>query len=467
MNDIMTHVVDGYKDVQAEKMLGIFGNPIQHTLSPVIHDTLSDALGLPERYVPFCIEEQELDSCVKQAYEQGILGLNITVPHKQAVMKSLVSVDDAAATIGAVNTLVRVEGGYKGYNTDMPGLARALESEQIELKDKCVIMLGAGGAARAVAYMCVHYGAKEVYIVNRTYARAAEIADDMNRVAGRQCVHACQAENYQTIPNARYLMIQCTSVGLHEKDGLPFPFPDEFYGMAEASVDLIYNPAETPFIKKMKALGVPAMNGLKMLLYQGILAYELWNDLTVEEPLVKQVYAALQKAVYGTGNPKNNLVLTGFMGAGKTTLGKALAQKLGYSFVDTDDYIVQREGMTIPEIFAAKGEDYFRALETTVLQELKEKLHCAVVATGGGLPLREENGRLLMEIGTVYYLKASADTIYERVKGCTNRPLLQCDDPYGRICELMDVRNPIYEKQCHVVIETDGKTMDNVLGQIL
>ena len=214
-------------------------------------------------------------------------------------------------------------------------------------------------------------------------------------------------------------------------------------------------------------MGVPAMNGLKMLLYQGILAYELWNDLTVEEPLVKQVYAALQKAVYGTGNPKNNLVLTGFMGAGKTTLGKALAQKLGYSFVDTDDYIVQREGMTIPEIFADKGEDYFRALETTVLQELKEKLHCAVVATGGGLPLREENGRLLMEIGTVYYLKASADTIYERVKGCTNRPLLQCDDPYGRICELMDVRNPIYEKQCHVVIETDGKTMDNLLGQIL
>ncbi len=467
MNDIMTHVIDGYEEVQAEHLLGIFGNPIKHTLSPVIHDTLSDALGLSERYIPFCVEEQELDSCVKQAYEQGILGLNITIPHKQAVMKSLVCVDDAAATIGAVNTLVRTEGGYKGYNTDMPGLARALESENIALAGSHVIILGAGGAARAVAYMCVSFGAEEVYIVNRTYVRAAEIAEDMNIVAGRTCVHACKAENYASIPRAGYLMIQCTSVGLHEGDGLPFAFSDDFYAMANAGVDLIYNPAETPFLKKMKDLGVPTMNGLKMLLYQGVLAYELWNHLTVEDILIKAVYEKLQKAVYGTDSKRENIVLTGFMGAGKTTLGKALAQKLGYTFIDTDDYIEQREGMTIRDIFAKKGEAYFRTLETTVLQELKERLYHVVVATGGGLPLREENGRLLMELGTTYYLKASADTIYERVKGCTDRPLLQCDDPYRRICELLDERNPIYEKHCHIVLDVDGKTIDNVLGQLL
>ena len=156
--EIMKYAIQGYEDVAAEHLLGIFGNPIKHTLSPVIHDTLSDALGLSERYVPFCVEDEELSHCVKLAYDEGVLGLNITVPHKQHVMETLVDVDIAAKTIGAVNTLVRVEGGYKGYNTDMPGLAKALETEGIALKDETVIMLGAGGAARAVAYICAGAG---------------------------------------------------------------------------------------------------------------------------------------------------------------------------------------------------------------------------------------------------------------------------------------------------------------------
>lgn len=132
--EIMKYAIQGYEDVAAEHLLGIFGNPIKHTLSPVIHDTLSDALGLSERYVPFCVEDEDLSRCVKLAYDEGVLGLNITVPHKQHVMESLVDVDIAAKTIGAVNTLVRVEGGYKGYNTDMPGLAKALETEGIALR---------------------------------------------------------------------------------------------------------------------------------------------------------------------------------------------------------------------------------------------------------------------------------------------------------------------------------------------
>ena len=465
MNDIMAHVIEGYKDVHAEKMLGIFGNPIKHTLSPIIHDTLSDALGLSERYVPFCVEEEELDACVKQAYNQGILGLNITVPHKQAVMNSLVEVDEAAASIGAVNTLVRAEGGYKGYNTDMPGLARALQSEHIELDGTRVIMLGAGGAARAVAYMCVHYGAKEVHILNRTYERADRIAKDMNCVAGRTCVYAYRADEYDKIPQGKYLMIQCTSVGLHEEDTLPFPCSDSFYAMATAGVDLIYNPAMTPFSRRMQELNVPCINGLKMLLYQGILAYELWNELKVDETLIEKAYVALQKAIYGK-QMNENIVLIGFMGAGKTTLGKELAKRFGYNFLDTDEYIENREGMSISDIFEKKGEAYFRKLETTVLMELKETLKNTVVSTGGGLPLRTENSKLLREIGTVYYLKASADTIYNRVKYSTNRPLLNCEDPYGRICELLKVRNGIYEQNCDKVVVTDNQTLEYVIGQI-
>lgn len=460
--DIMDYCTDEYKNVKADKLIGIFGNPIKHTLSPIIHDTLSNIVGLSERYVPFCVKENELDFCMKRAYEEGILGLNITVPHKQEVIKSLVDVDCIAQDIGAVNTLVRSEKGYKGYNTDMPGLAKALESENIVLNGSRVIMLGAGGAARAVAYMCAYYGAAEVYIINRTYQRAADIASDMNRIFKRDVVYALEASEYKKIPKNKYLMIQCTSVGLHEGDGLPFDFDDEIYGMAYAGVDLIYNPAKTPFLYKMCELGVPAINGLKMLLYQGILAFELWNDIKISDTAADIVYLALKDALYGVKR-KDNIVLIGYMGAGKSTVGKALAVKKGYSFIDTDMYIEEREGMTISEIFKVKGEDYFRRLETEILTELKDTLDHAVLATGGGLPLRSENSELLKQIGTVYYLKADADTIYERVKASTDRPLLQCDNPYKRICDMLEVRNPIYEKVCDIRLKTDGCMLEDII----
>lgn len=469
--NVMDLAIAGYENIKAKQYIGIFGHPIKHTLSPVIHDTLSRELKIDERYIPFHVENS-LGEYVKRAYEQGILGLNITVPYKQEVMPYLVAVDEAARDIGAVNTLVRAEGGYKGYNTDMPGLAKALFSEGIELKGEKIIMLGAGGAARAVAYMCMKYGASVVYIVNRTYERAKKLADDMNSIFSEQLSNGCQGvipvsvDTYkETIKKDSYLMIQCTSVGLHREDGLPFALGEEFYGMAKAGVDLIYNPAETPFIKKMKALGVKAINGLKMLLYQGILAYELWNGLVVEDALVKQVYTALSEAVYGTVK-SDNIVLIGFMGAGKSTVGKALAQRNNLSFIDTDIYIEQKENMAISDIFEKKGEAYFRDLETRVLLELKQTMRHTVIATGGGLPLREENSKLLKEIGTVYYLKASADTIYNRVKRSTNRPLLQCEDPYGRVCEMLLMRGPVYEKNCHKIIVTDGKNIDEVIGQI-
>lgn len=296
--NIMNYAIDGYKDIQSEEYIGIFGNPIKHTLSPVIHNTISYELGISERYIPFHITEN-LGDAVKTAFDDGILGLNITVPYKQEVMPYLVDIDPAAKAIGAVNTLVRMEDGYKGYNTDMPGLAKAIESEGIVLKDSKVIMLGAGGAARAVAYMCAHYGASKVYIVNRTFENAKKIADDMNEEFGKDVITPISATDYKTIPTDEYLFIQCTSVGLHQGEGLPLVEDKSFYNMATAGVDLIYNPAKTPFLKLMEELDKQAVNGLKMLLYQGIMAYELWNNVTVNDELSIKVYDALCEAIYG------------------------------------------------------------------------------------------------------------------------------------------------------------------------
>ena len=141
------------------RLLGLLGDPVQHTLSPLIHNTLSDILGINEVYVPFHTHKEGLADAVKGAFELNILGMNATVPHKNEIKASLVDIDEGAAAIGAVNTLVRIANGYKGYNTDMMGLSRELESYGVKLDGKRVIILGAGGAARAVAYMCMNKGA--------------------------------------------------------------------------------------------------------------------------------------------------------------------------------------------------------------------------------------------------------------------------------------------------------------------
>lgn len=150
------------------RVCGLIGNPVGHSISPVIHNTLADLCGIDMVYTTFKVEKGAVDTAVKGAYALDILGLNVTVPHKQEVIGTLESVDPLAEAIGAVNTLVRTEHGYKGYNTDILGLERELEEEQVELKDSPVILLGAGGAARAIAFLCVSKGAKEVVILNRT-----------------------------------------------------------------------------------------------------------------------------------------------------------------------------------------------------------------------------------------------------------------------------------------------------------
>ena len=178
------------------RLLGLLGDPVQHTMSPLIHNTLSDILEINEVYVPFHTHKEGLADAVKGAFELNILGMNATVPHKNEIMASLVDIDEGAAAIGAINTLVRTANGYKGYNTDMMGLSRELESYGVELDGKKVIILGAGGAARAVAYMCMNKGADKVYILNRTIEKAQTIAEDMNGHFCRETMTAMRLGDY-------------------------------------------------------------------------------------------------------------------------------------------------------------------------------------------------------------------------------------------------------------------------------
>ena len=327
--------------------------------------------------------------------------------------------------------------------------------EGVKLDGAKVIMLGAGGAARAVAYMCLKYGADRVYIVNRTFDKAKKIADDMNSAFSCDKIIPLDVKDYYVIPDGRYVMIQCTSIGLHEGDGLPLISDESFFEKAEIGVDLIYNPAKTAFLKLVEECGGKAINGLGMLLYQGVRAYELWNDVEVPEDIVKNVYNALCRVSYDN---TDNVVLIGYMGCGKSTVGSFLSMVYGYDFIDTDKIIEKREGMSTSDIFSKKGEDYFRQLETDLLKELKGKLKNTVIATGGGMPVKEENRPLLKELGKVFYLKASLDTTYQRVSGGTGRPLLdnlEGNTLYKKIKEMTAIRTPIYTEVADVIIDTN------------
>ena len=446
---------------------GIIGNPVRHTMSPLIHNTLADMTDINLVYVPFEVEAEGLKNAVRGAFELGIRGLNVTVPYKSDVIQYLKYVDPMAEAVGAVNTLVRDEAlkGYRGYNTDMTGLYRAMQEEGIELEGEVVVILGAGGVARPTAHLCVNKGAKRVYILNRTLEKAQEIADEIDS----DCVVAMDIADYTKVLESEdsFFAIQCTSVGLFPDVNSAVIEDEEFYRHVHAALDVVYKPLETKFLKLAKAAGAKTFSGLKMLLFQGLDAYELWNadrEVKVTPQQAQQIYRSLIMEVNGA----RNIILEGFMGSGKTTVSEILSEKLELDLMDTDAAIETTEGRSISSIFESEGEEAFRGMETELLQTVvKDHWRDMVISLGGGLPLREENRRLLKEAGKVVYLRAMAETVYERVKGDDTRPLLRCEDPMAKIRELLDLRRDKYEAAADLVVDTDGKTPEEIAREIL
>ncbi|MCM1183828.1 MAG: shikimate dehydrogenase [Roseburia sp.] len=276
---------------------GLIGNPVEHTLSPLIHNTLAEELGCDMVYVPFRVEQGQLENAVRGAYGLNLLGLNVTVPYKQEVMPYLADIDALAQKIGAVNTLVRTAGGYKGYNTDMSGLLRAMKSDGIVIQGEEIILLGAGGAGRMAAFLCAANGAKRVYLLNRSEEKAVRVAGEVNTGLSTDCVVPMGLDGYRSLSGAdgKYLIIQGTSIGLSPNVEDTAIEDERFYRCAKAGYDLIYNPWETKFMRLVRAAGAEAYNGLKMLLYQAVDAFELWNDCKVPEERALSIYEALRE----------------------------------------------------------------------------------------------------------------------------------------------------------------------------
>lgn len=164
---------------------------------------------------------------------------------------------------------------------------------------------------------------------------------------------------------------------------------------------------------------------------------------------------------------KDNIILIGFMGSGKTSLGIKLSYQMKRTLIDTDKWIEQKQKMTVSEIFASFGEEAFRQMETECLKKLIKTADRQIISVGGGLPMREENHGLLKELGRVVYLKVTPEVVYERLKNDTTRPLLQVENPMERIRTLLAVRAPVYERCADVIVEVSDKSFEKIIEQIL
>lgn len=275
------------------KLACLIGNPVGHSISPLIHNTLAEKMGIDMVYTSFAVEDENVGAAVNGAHAFGYKGMNVTVPHKCNVIPFLKEIDPLAQKIGAVNTLVPCEGGFKGYNTDIIGLARELSECGVTIAGNEVIIIGAGGASRSIVYLCADLGATRIWLLNRSVDKAEALAAEVNTYFG-QVVVPLALDEFKKIPHAKYPVIQTSSVGMHPKTGVAPIMDEEFYELVSVGVDIICNPAETEFMKLCKRHNAQAYNGLKMLLYQGVAAFELWNEVKVSQELSDYVYGLMQ-----------------------------------------------------------------------------------------------------------------------------------------------------------------------------
>lgn len=277
----------------AQKRVGVIGFPVEHSLSPIMHNAAFAALGMDDwLYDCMSIPPDILRLGLREPMQHGYIGINVTVPHKEAIM-NFVRPDDTAKAIGAVNT-VDFRTGI-GTNTDAAGLLNDLTANGVEVADARVLVLGAGGAARAAVYGLARAGAN-VAIVNRTMKRARRLVEQLQGTAGIGGVQVMTLDEAATWGMS--VIVNCTSVGLHPHItqspwlfGVPFPAGVTVY-------DMVYRPANTALMQQCVAHGGRAIGGLGMLARQGAIAFELWTDV---EPSIEVMMAALHEALEGKG----------------------------------------------------------------------------------------------------------------------------------------------------------------------
>jgi shikimate dehydrogenase len=279
------------------KIIGVIGNPVEHSISPQLHNTLSRYLGLDLVYIPMRPEKDQLENAVKGLKAINITGFNVTIPFKNDIIKYLDECSEEATLMGAVNTVKNLDGRLYGYNTDAEGFSCSFKMESdTGFEGKTVAVLGAGGASRAIAVKVAMEKASKVFILNRTLPGACEIAELINR--SFSCTASASGLNSPEaagILKRSDIIINTTPLGMYpHPDDSPLP---EFDGFRKSQIiyDTIYNPPMTKFLAAASQKGCKTINGFGMLIFQGILAYEMWTGIKVPDDTVCRLFETFVK----------------------------------------------------------------------------------------------------------------------------------------------------------------------------
>ena len=394
---------------------GLIGEHLGHSFSREIHGMLCDA--------PYELRELSPDKLPKFLTDRNFRGINVTIPYKRAVMPQLDEIAPSAQLSGAVNCIVNAGGRLTGHNTDFDGFIALARHAGVDFNGARVVILGAGGAASAVA----------------------AAASSMDAASVRNAVRNIRSEGQLSIDRPELwsdcdILVNATPVGMYP-DWQATPVNIDTLPHLCGVLDCIYNPLRTRLILDAQALGIPAEGGLYMLVAQAVRARELFDGKTLPEGSCEEIHVRILKS-------KRNIVLTGMPSCGKTTVGRELASRTGRRYVDTDEIIALQAGMGIPEIFAREGETGFRKRETAAIESLAAE-QGLVIATGGGAIMKEENVRLLRHNGIICLLQRDLELLVPTA----DRPLSR---DRAALQALYDRRLPCYLKAAEVTIDNNG-----------
>ena len=401
---------------------GLLGRRLGHSYSPMLHALLGD--------YEYLLYEREPDAVEDFIRRGGWDAINVTIPYKKTVVPFLDQLSEGARALGSVNTIVRrADGTLFGDNTDVFGFTYMLRRSGVNPAGKKALVLGSGGASVTVQSVLRGLGA-QVVVISRT-----------------------GADNYGNLSRHRdaRLIVNATPVGMYPNNGVS-PVDLAAFPACEGALDLIYNPARTAFLLQAEALGIPHENGLSMLAAQAKRASELFTGKSLPDEQVERSICAVERSL-------QNIALIGMPGCGKSTLARLLGERLSRPVIELDRLIEETAGLSIPEIFAAQGEDGFRALETQALREAGKRSG-AILSTGGGCVTRPENYPLLRQNSRVVWLRRDVSLL-----PTAGRPLSQARSPEAIYRE----RRPLYERFADAAVDNDGpveKTLEQILEVI-
>lgn len=356
------------------KKFGLIGEKLGHSYSPLIHSKFGDY-----EYDLCEVSEDQLEALLA---DDTYGGFNVTMPYKKTVVQYCDELSDNAKRIGSVNTIVRREdGSLFGGNTDHFGFIYMLKANGIDVKGRKVMVLGSGGVSLTVQTALQDLHAGEIVVISRT-----------------------GENNYENIPKHfdSEVIINTTPVGMYPNNGRA-PVNVEDFSNCQGVVDLISNPNKTKLVLDAMAKSIPACGGLEMLVAQAKDASAMFQGIEIEDEEIAPAYDEVRNQVLNT-------ILIGMPGAGKSLIGGEIAARMGKKFVDIDDMIVEHEGMSVPEIFATKGEAHFRKVETQMLEQacIQSGL---VIGTGGGIVKKKINYNIIKQNGVVIWVKRDLDKL--------------------------------------------------------